>query len=183
MNYKKSLKNISGYIWFGAFLVLIVAAFYSQKERISLVYHKDVSQPSSIGNGKISYAKVTKVIDGDTLIIDTGQKIRYIGIDTPEVETGECFATEAAEINEDMVMDREVKLEKDTSETDKYGRLLRYVYVDEGSDGWEMINNELINVGLAKVETVLPDTKYKDKFIDSENYARENKLGLWGKCF
>jgi micrococcal nuclease len=70
-----------------------------------------------------------------------------------------------------------VRLEKDVSETDKYGRLLRFVYVDN-----IFVNNELTNGGFTKVMTVSPDIKYKDQFLKSENYAKENKLGLWSSC-
>jgi micrococcal nuclease len=70
-----------------------------------------------------------------------------------------------------------VKLVKDVSETDKCGRLLRFVYV-----GDQMIDDELVKEGAAKIETVPPDTEFKDEFQMSENYAKENKLGLWGKC-
>ena len=160
----------------GAFLILAGAILYTQRSSITLV------SPGT-PRAQISYAKVTRVIDGDTIVIDTGQTVRYIGINTPEVETSECFATEAGEINEDMILGKEVRLEKDISETDKYGRLLRYVYTDEGPDGYEMINDELLKIGLAKVETVPPDIKYKDEFDQSQDYAKQNKLGLWSKCF
>ena len=62
------------------------------------------------------------MIDGDTIVIEGGQKVRYIGMNTPEVETSECYATEATEINKNLVLGKEVKLEKDVSDTDKYGR-------------------------------------------------------------
>lgn len=124
-----------------------------------------------------SYAKVTRVIDGDTIVIDTGQHVRYIGMDTPEMETSECFATEASEINKNLVLGKMVRLEKDISETDKYGRLLRYVYV-----GDTLIDNYLVKNGNAKAMTVPPDVKYKDQFDQSEKYARQNNLGLWSKC-
>lgn len=128
-------------------------------------------------NNIFSYAKVTKVIDGDTITIDTGQKIRYIGINTPEIETSECYATEASKINSNLVLGKTVKLEKDVSEVDKYGRLLRYVYLDN-----QMINDELVKDGFAKIETVPPDVKFKGQFIKSEKYAKENNRGIWGKC-
>ena len=172
----------------GSCLILIGVVVLSVKNQsIEILSHYSNSPvPSKLSDTpteSISYAKVTRIVDGDTFVIDTGQKVRYIGVNTPEIETNECFATEASEINEDMILGKEVRLVKDTSETDKYGRLLRYVYVFEGSDGWEMINDELLKLGLARIETVLPDTKYKDEFTESENYAKENKLGLWGKCF
>lgn len=125
-----------------------------------------------------TYAKVARVIDGDTIIIDTGQHVRYIGVNTPEVETSECFATEATEINKNLVLDKVVRLEKDISEIDKYGRLLRFVYI-----GDIFIDDYLVKNGYAKIMTVPPDIKNKDQFGQSENYARQNRLGLWSKCF
>lgn len=169
--------------WLGALLIAVgIVFFYVKNNQLIVVLNSTVAPPNS-SDPPFTYAKVTKVIDGDTFQIDTGQKVRYVGINTPEIQTNECYATEAGEINEDMIIGREVRLEKDTSDADKYGRLLRYVYVDEGADGWEMVNNELVKIGLAKVETIAPDTKHKDDFIQSETYAKENNLGLWGKCF
>ncbi len=120
---------------------------------------------------------VSKIIDGDTVILSTGEEVRYIGIDTPEIEDGECYSTEAARANSDLVLGKEIRVIKDTSETDKYGRLLRYIYVDD-----MLINDELIRQGAAKVMTVPPDIKFESTFVTSEKFAKVNKLGLWGEC-
>lgn len=126
---------------------------------------------------------VTKVIDGDTIEINIyGQtrKVRYIGIDTPETinsaQTAGCFATEATLRNKQLVEGQRVSLVKDISETDKYGRLLRYVYV-----GAELVNMMLIEEGFAKVATYPPDVKITQSFLAAEKIARENKVGLWGE--
>jgi micrococcal nuclease len=125
--------------------------------------------------------KVVKVIDGDTIEITGGIKIRYIGIDTPETvdprRPDGCFGREASEKNKEMVLGKDVRLEKDISETDKFGRLLRYVYV-----GDIMVNDELVKNGYAKASTYPPDVKYQKKFLEAEKFARENSLGLWGVC-
>lgn len=126
---------------------------------------------------EFTLAKVTKVIDGDTIVINTGQHVRYIGINTPEIETNECFATEASEVNKNLVLGKEIKLVKDVSEMDKYGRSLRYVFV-----GNYFINDYLAKSGYAKTMAIPPDVKYINQILESEKYARENKLGLWGKC-
>src|SRR3990167_2207640 len=76
---------------------------------------------------------VSRVVDGDTIELNTGEKLRYIGIDTPEINYGkdpECFAQQAKEFNKKLVEKKVIKIEKDVSEKDKFGRLLRYVYVD-----------------------------------------------------
>lgn len=125
--------------------------------------------------------KVDRIIDGDTIEIEGGQKVRYIGIDAPETvhpsKTVACFGKEAAEKNKELVEGKMVKLEKDVSETDKYGRLLRYVYV-EGL----FVNDYLVRQGYATVYTTPPDIKYQDLFFESERAARDNKRGLWTSC-
>lgn len=135
--------------------------------------------------------EVVRVIDGDTIEIKGGVKIRYIGINTPEsVAPGkkvECFAKEAAQKNKELVLGKKVFLEKDVSETDKYGRLLRYVYVvgDNSAESDEkslFINDYLVKYGYAQVSTYPPDVRYQDKFLESQRYAAENRLGLWSGC-
>lgn len=128
-----------------------------------------------------SSEKVVRVIDGDTFEIEGSIKVRLIGIDTPEMKnknkTIDCFASEAKKKMESLISGKEVILEKDISETDKYGRLLRYVYI-----GDEMINNTLVQEGFAKTSTFPPDVKFKDIFLASERQARESKSGLWSAC-
>ena len=123
--------------------------------------------------------KVTRVVDGDTVEIEGGEKVRYIGVDTPETvdprkEVG-CFGKEASDKNKQLVEGKEVRIEKDVSETDKYGRLLRYIYV-----GDIFINDFLVREGYAHVSTYPPDVKYQDQFLQAEKEAREAKKGLWG---
>lgn len=128
-----------------------------------------------------STEKVSRVIDGDTFEIQGGIKVRLIGVDTPEMKnknkTIDCFATEAKKKMELLIAGKEVVLVKDVSETDRYGRLLRYVYV-----GDEMVNDTLIKEGYAKISTFPPDVKFKDRFLTSERQARVAKIGLWQAC-
>lgn len=124
------------------------------------------------------FAKVTRVYDGDTIEVEGGQKVRYIGIDTTEVYPKvECYSLEAKFENEKLVLGKTIRMEKDVSDKDGYGRLLRYVYVDG-----EFVNEKLVRNGHAKVATYSPDVKYQMNFLESEKYARENKLGLWPVC-
>lgn len=120
--------------------------------------------------------KVTRVIDGDTIEIEGGDRVRDIGIDA--AETG-CFAEEATAKNKELVEGKEVRLEKDVSETDKYGRLLRYVYVND-----IFVNDYLVRNGYAQISTYPPDVKYQDQFKQAEQEARKNNRGLWapGVC-
>src|SRR3989304_7564230 len=122
--------------------------------------------------------KVTKVIDGDTVVLESGQTLRYIGIDTPEVSQGkECYALESTEKNKELVLGKLVRLEKDVSERDRYGRLLRYAYV-----GDTFINETLVRDGFATASPYPPDVKYSELFKEAEKDARENNRGLWNHC-
>jgi len=120
---------------------------------------------------KAETAIVTRVIDGDTIEIEGGQRVRYIGIDTPE--KGEYYFTEASQMNVELVLGKIVRLEKDASEVDRYGRLLRYVYVDD-----LFVNAELVRLGYAKAVEYPPDTKYAGYFSELEAHALALKLGV-----
>jgi len=124
---------------------------------------------------------VTRVIDGDTIEIEDGKKVRYIGIDTPETvdprKPVQCFGVEASNRNKQLVEGKKVRLEKDVSEIDKYGRLLRYVYVDG-----VFVNLVLVQEGFAYSYTYPPDIKYQNQFTEAQRLAREQKKGLWGSC-
>ncbi|MFQ6122298.1 MAG: thermonuclease family protein [Dehalococcoidales bacterium] len=122
-------------------------------------------------------AKVTQVIDGDTIIIETGYRVRYIGIDTPEIYPElEAYGIEAWLANRQLVEGKEIRLEQDVSEVDKYGRLLRYVYVDD-----ILVNAELVRQGLAEAKAYPPDTKYQDYLEELETEARLAGRGMWAK--
>ena len=122
-------------------------------------------------------AEVSQVIDGDTIVIEGGFHVRYIGIDTPEVHPQlEAYGMEALQANRELVEGKEVRLERDVSETDKYGRLLRYVYVNG-----ILVNAELVRQGLAYARAYPPDTKYQDYLEELETEAREAGRGMWAK--
>lgn len=125
--------------------------------------------------------KVVRVIDGDTVEIEGGQKIRYIGIDTPETvhpdKSVQCFGKEASAKNKELVLGKSVSLEKDISQTDKYGRLLRYVYV-----GDVFVNDYLVRQGFAKSSSYPPDIKHQEEFRQAELEAGQNNRGLWSQC-
>jgi len=127
-------------------------------------------------------AQVTRVVDGDTIevqIAGATYRVRYIGIDTPETVDPRrpvgCFGREASERNRQLVEGKTVGLEKDVSETDKYDRLLRYVWLDG-----EMVNAILVREGYAMASTYPPDVKYQELFLGLQGEARDAGLGLWG---
>lgn len=123
-------------------------------------------------------AIVVKIVDGDTVKLDNGKTLRYIGIDTPETKhprkPQECFGQEATAKNKELVEGKTVTLVKDVNNTDRYGRLLRYVYVDN-----LFINEELVKQGYAFSTGYPPDIAKQNQLNEAEKFARENKLGLW----
>ncbi len=136
--------------------------------------------------GPIETARVVRVVDGDTIIVHIGgrdERLRYIGMDTPETVKPDTpvqwMGPEASRANAGLVAGRSVVLEKDVSETDRYGRLLRYVWLDDGGR-WTLVDLELVAQGFAQVETDPPDVKYADRFVAAERAARAAGLGLWG---
>jgi len=123
---------------------------------------------------------VDRVIDGDTIILETGHRIRYILVDTPEITDGknECWGQEAADYNEALVLDQTVTLEYDEECRDVYGRLLAYVSV-QGNE----VNRLLLENGQACVLHISPNGD--DRFAEYqglENAARNAKLNMWGTC-
>lgn len=124
---------------------------------------------------------VLRVVDGDTIVVaiggPRGTKVRLIGIDTPERD--ECLYRAATERMRALVGGRSVKLVRDVSETDRYGRLLRYVY-----DGDRFVNAIMVSEGFANAATYPPDVAHALEFAALERKARLAARGLWArKCF
>jgi len=133
-------------------------------------------------NANSTAVTVTRVVDGDTVEVSfagTTYTVRYIGIDAPETVAPnrpiEPYGREASSRNTELVLGKAVRLEKDVSETDKYGRLLRYVYV-----GDLFVNAELVRGGYAQAISYPPDIKYQSLFLQLQNEARMAGRGLWG---
>jgi micrococcal nuclease len=121
---------------------------------------------------------VKKVIDGDTLLLTKGEYVRLIGVNTPETKHPEkpveYFGEEAYRFTKRMVEEKQVKLEYDQTRRDRYGRLLAYVYLVDGT----FLNAEIIKQGYGFAYTKYP-FKYLEQFRAYEREARENKRGLW----
>lgn len=126
-------------------------------------------------------ALVVRIIDGDTIELENGERVRYIGIDTPEIPN-DCYAKEASEKNKELVLNKNVRLVKDVSETDRYHRLLRYVYVTDEVTEEIFVDDYLVREGYANAATFPPDVKFQGQFKEAEKEARESKKGLWGGC-
>lgn len=128
-------------------------------------------------------AEITGVVDGDTLDVRIGgviQRVRLILVNTPEVFGGaECFGAEASAFTKSTLpVGSVVSLEKDVSETDRFGRLLRYVYLADG----RMLNEVLVAGGYAQVATFPPDLKYQTRLLAAQTTARDARAGLWASC-
>ena len=138
--------------------------------------------------GPTERATLTWVVDGDTIRVLVGgreERVRYIGIDTPEpyprsAATPQPFALAATEANRRLLAGGDLVLEKDVSERDRYGRLLRHVWI-ERDGAWTLLNLRLVADGFARVTTYPPDVKYVDALLAAQRTAREDGRGLWGE--
>lgn len=171
-------KNLSRSIMGMMFLILALVIAQIEKNTPSApVLHVAPTQTQTA----TVIAHVVRIVDGDTIELSSGEKVRYIGIDTPELHSKDpqtnCFGAEAAQKNRELVEDKDIVLEKDISETDRYGRWLRYAYIDGVS-----VNLTLVRLGFARAKDYPPDSHYKKDFADAEKVAKEGKKGLWEKC-
>ena len=140
-------------------------------------------------HGATQQATVIYITDGDTIHVEIdGQefRVRYIGIDAPEIahdgNPGERLGPEATQANAQLVEGKTVILEKDTSDTDQFGRLLRYVWLkpaDPATRDWTMVDLELAAEGMADVKRYPPDTYWQGALQQAEDNAREQDLGIW----
>ena len=130
--------------------------------------------------------RVVKVVDGDTIHVQVGgarEKVRYIGVDTPETKHPskgvECFGQKASDFNEQLVAGERVRLVRDVQERDRYGRLLAYVH--RVRDGL-FVNAELARRGYAHPLSIPPDVRHAERFAQLAREAREHDRGLWAAC-
>jgi micrococcal nuclease len=126
--------------------------------------------------------RVTAVFDGDTILLDSGDKVRYRGIDAPEVAhegtPADCYGEEARETNRRWVLHQQVSLQYEEETRDRYGRLLAYVYLPDGT----CINATMLRTGLA---WVFRSGEGFDKFPEYLGYQRDalhQRRGMWGSC-
>lgn len=133
------------------------------------------------GNAAAEWAKVRQVIDGDTVILETNQHVRLIGVDTPEIKSKynsrtEYFAFQAKQFVEQRIEDRMVFLEGDDAKApfDKYGRRLAYVYLEDQT----LLNRALVEQGYAEAIRVFP-YKLKEEFMELEKQAKREGSGMW----
>lgn len=156
---------------------------------------KDYKAPKSKANNFVQ-ARVVKVVDGDTISVSISgkvHKIRMVGVDTPETvhpkKPVQYYGKEASNYTKSQLTGKTVYLQKDVRDTDKYGRLLRYVWIQRPSSNNPsknevismMYNAQLVKNGYGHVYTYPPDVKYIPIFRELESLARKNNIGLWKK--
>lgn len=143
------------------------------------------SRRDHAGGGTQARARVDRVVDGDTIVVRLDgrrERVRYIGIDTPEsVKPGtpvQCFAKAASAANERLVAGRDVRLEFDRERRDRYARLLAYIVRSDGVD----VNAALLRGGYAHTLVFPPNTRNAGRFAAIERGARTRGAGLWSAC-
>lgn len=134
----------------------------------------DINDKKNINSDAPNIFLVKKVIDGDTIELENGIKVRYIGINAPE--EGQSFYEEAKILNSLLVENKNVSLEYDVQKYDQNGRLLAYVFLDD-----LFINLQIVKEGMAFVYIVTPNSKYSAEFMKAQKEAQEKGLGLWSK--
>ena len=116
--------------------------------------------------------RTKQVRDGDTILLEDGRPVRYLGINAPEFQ--EPFYLKAKRLNDSLVKDQQIRLEFDQEKSDHYNRLLAYVYV-----GDEMVNARLVQEGLAHAFFIGPSRKYNSLLLRLQAEAKQRKLGIW----
>jgi endonuclease YncB( thermonuclease family) len=126
--------------------------------------------------------RVTGVIDGDTIVLSDGQRVRYLGIDAPEMGKdgpADFLAQESTQFNRRLVLKKEVRLVYGEEKRDRYDRLLAYVFLDNGV----FVNGELVKQGLAKVLYHGPRMERFDELLQFQREAIQDSRGIWAKAF
>lgn len=161
---------------------------------VALAYFGVRSLPSAKTSAaaKVEFFYVQRVVDGDTLKLSGGQRVRLIGVDTPEVHYSDklvrdarksrkdikaiqSLGRKASEFTNNLCMGKKVRLEFDVEKRDRYKRLLAYVYLEDGT----FVNARILEEGFGQVMTIPPNVKYSEYFLKLQREARARNKGLW----
>ncbi|MFA4888819.1 MAG: thermonuclease family protein [Candidatus Omnitrophota bacterium] len=187
------MKGKKRIIYLFASLIFLLASSSCKNEQVTVYYSEDGTMSIPFGKS-YNYADVlvTRAVDGDTLVLETGERVRLIGIDTPEMHESEKLFRDARRSKQDaeaiqklgrraheftkgIVEGKRVSLEFDAEKYDRYKRILAYVYLKDGT----FVNAEIVKQGYASLMTFPPNVKYADLFLKLYREARENNRGLW----
>jgi micrococcal nuclease len=122
------------------------------------------------------YSKVVRVVDGDNFETEDGRRIRLINVDTPE--KGECFREESTKASTELLLNKKVKIEKDTNEMDRFGRTLAYVFLKDGT----FVNKKLLEEGVAEFQIDTVNLKYQGVLTKAAEDGHDQVKGLWSVC-
>lgn len=170
-------------------LVILFALSFSSCEDISSENQNDLSQ----NEDTYEKAKVLYAVDGDTIWVDIDgdeEKIRFVGVNTPELakdeKPAEFMAEEAKNFTSNAIKGKEIYLEKDVTDKDKYDRMLRYIWLEKPNANptkkdieEKTLNGILVKKGYAYSNYYKPDTKYQKYLDDLEKSAQDKSLGIW----
>ncbi|MEK7539765.1 MAG: thermonuclease family protein [Patescibacteria group bacterium] len=120
---------------------------------------------------------VERVIDGDTFVTIDDEHIRLIGVDTPELDSDDCYSQKAKTFLEDKILGKNVRLDYDEDRKDSFGRTLAYVY-----QGDSFINKKILKQGYGTVLSISPNTQFEDSFSTLQENAQQDLKGLWSHC-
>ncbi len=187
------MKNSNRRIYFlGGLILLLAVGGCSPDSQVTYDSSKAKFVMPLGRNYNYSDILVTRAVDGDTLLLESGERVRLIGIDTPEmhesnklyrdaqrtkqdVSTIQKLGRQAYEFTKNLVEGKRVSLEFDVEKYDRYKRLLAYVYLKDGT----FVNAKIVEEGYASLMTYPPNVKYADLFLKLYREARENRRGLW----
>jgi micrococcal nuclease len=139
--------------------------------------------------GNLAYAenlpktgRVKAVFDGDTILLESGERVRYLGIDAPEVahkgEVSDCYGDQARAANSGFVLHQVVRLEYDRESRDGYGRILAYVWLADGT----CVNVALLRGGFAWLLELPKGFKHRVEFLEAQREALRQRSGMWSAC-
>ncbi|UVI27853.1 thermonuclease family protein [Paenibacillus spongiae] len=172
------MKRLSFLIVVAAAIMLISGCSQAGRSAADPDVQKMIDRYPDLAGKPYTIEQVERIIDGDTFATAEGHKVRLIGVNTPEVK-GESkeLGLKASAYAANLLKGKQVVLFPDTGDTDKYGRLLRYVFIEQETT---MFNERLLTDGYASVMTIQPNVTYADYFVALERQARAAGTGLWG---
>jgi micrococcal nuclease len=179
---------IGGIIAVSLFVLSLPSVQYNLAEVLGLGLSSTKLSTKKSVDHTIEKAIVDRSIDGDTVVLADGRKVRYLNVDTPETVKENtpvrCYGKEASNFNRDIISGREIFMLSDKESQDKYKRELRIVFVT-GFDTTKVdqsVNALLVRKGFARASIISPNTTYASLFQSLENEAKSQKLGVWGNC-